>query len=243
MKETYIVCLGDCRPRIAEHSCDEDGLCTTCGGTLAEVVGLDGAEAIENVCERYEMLERRLSSYQALLGLKDEPRAVVVGEKMPRAIALVCNVLAEMLDLAEDAKNYLYWGWTNEATNKSYRVRVSYAEGKSPETLADEATEKLRELLAVIHRDGGHYEEEHGMEKAWQDAMTLSSERIHARDDALEEAAKVCEGLGERFGSLAKAFGVGKSDHAEGGDLCGIKAITAEECAALIRQKKGETDG
>jgi hypothetical protein len=36
----------------------------------------------------------------------------------------------------------------------------------------------LLNLLAVIHRDGGHYTEEHGLEKSVKDAMQLSSERI-----------------------------------------------------------------
>lgn len=36
----------------------------------------------------------------------------------------------------------------------------------------------LRSLLAVIHRDGGHYAYEHGLEKATADAMQLSSERL-----------------------------------------------------------------
>jgi len=34
----------------------------------------------------------------------------------------------------------------------------------------------LSELLAIIHRDGGHYEAQHGTEKAVQDAMN----KIHA---------------------------------------------------------------
>lgn len=31
----------------------------------------------------------------------------------------------------------------------------------------------LRNLLAIIHRDGGHYAAEHGLEKATQDAMSI----------------------------------------------------------------------
>ena len=58
------------------------------------------------------------------------------------------------------------------------------------------------------------------------------------RNDVLEEAALACEKLGSRFARLAEAFGVGKADHAEGGDLCALKAITAEECAAAIRKLK-----
>jgi len=31
--------------------------------------------------------------------------------------------------------------------------------------------DKLRDLLAIIHRDGGHYTEEHGLQKSWEDAI------------------------------------------------------------------------
>ena len=37
---------------------------------------------------------------------------------------------------------------------------------------------RLGELLAVIHRDGGHYTEKHGIDKSWADAMKLSGERL-----------------------------------------------------------------
>ena len=31
----------------------------------------------------------------------------------------------------------------------------------------------LKELLAIIHRDGGHYTEKHGIEKSVKDAITI----------------------------------------------------------------------
>lgn len=40
----------------------------------------------------------------------------------------------------------------------------------------------LCDLLAIIHRDGGHYITEHGLDKAWKDAMQLSSDRIQAQE-------------------------------------------------------------
>lgn len=51
--------------------------------------------------------------------------------------------------------------------------------GKRPDfPAADLARRLLSELLAVIHRDGGHYEQTHGTEKAVADAMvTLATER------------------------------------------------------------------
>ena len=36
----------------------------------------------------------------------------------------------------------------------------------------------LRNLLAIIHRDGGHYTERHGLVKSFQDAMALSAMRL-----------------------------------------------------------------
>ena len=48
----------------------------------------------------------------------------------------------------------------------------------------------LNELLAVIHRDGGHYVQEHGIEKAVEDAIILinkeRSELTHISTAALE---------------------------------------------------------
>lgn len=46
------------------------------------------------------------------------------------------------------------------------------------EAAAQQRSQMLSNLLAVIHRDGGHYEEKHGTEQAVKDAMTLSSERL-----------------------------------------------------------------
>ena len=40
------------------------------------------------------------------------------------------------------------------------------------------ATEMLRDLLAVLHRDGGHYTSRYGLHKSWQDAMQKASELV-----------------------------------------------------------------
>lgn len=56
------------------------------------------------------------------------------------------------------------------------------------------------------------------------------------RDQALEAAAKAIEAtIAEPFERLARAFGVGKSNRPEGGDLAALKAVTAAECAAIVR--------
>lgn len=66
-------------------------------------------------------------------------------------------------------------------------------EAKTAASLTQAATPSehmLRELLAVIHRDGGHYVEEHGLEKVVADAMRLSSERIAALSDVSLEVTQ-----------------------------------------------------
>lgn len=51
----------------------------------------------------------------------------------------------------------------------------------------------LLDMLAVIHRDGGHKTEEIGVGLAWEQAMQLSSERIAAADRIEAQAARIAE--------------------------------------------------
>jgi hypothetical protein len=71
----------------------------------------------------------------------------------------------------ELAKSYLQW-W--DATERA----------ESAERQLAEASHELNNLLAVIHRDGGHYVSEHGKTKAVEDATKLSSSRIGLLQDA-----------------------------------------------------------
>jgi hypothetical protein len=75
----------------------------------------------------------------------------------------------------------------------------------------------LLDLLAIIHRDGGHKTQEMGVKLAWEQAMQLSAERIAAMpaqvvtDDALAAADNFIEwwlGKGGQMkrGELAEAF-------------------------------------
>lgn len=85
-----------------------------------------------------------------------------------------------------------------EATRRLKLMRRARAALASP---SPDTPEKrmLLDLLAVIHRDGGHYTDEHGLAASVADAMLLSSERlpdtpeIEGRGAALEEAAKVAD--------------------------------------------------
>jgi hypothetical protein len=37
---------------------------------------------------------------------------------------------------------------------------------------------RLRELLAILHRDGGHYAQRHGLYKAWLDAKAIAVKAV-----------------------------------------------------------------
>lgn len=95
------------------------------------------------------------------------------------------------------------------------------------EELTKESKQHLSNLLARIHRDGGHYEAEHGTQKAVQDADLLVA-TLHAdlftltkdaERDVLEQAAKRCEAK-EINGNF--------------------RYDTRHECAVAIREMIGE---
>jgi hypothetical protein len=68
--------------------------------------------------------------------------------------------------------------------------------------------QRLGDLLAVIHRDGGHYIAEHGMEKAVAVAMQLSSARITDAEGRQEAERRVvrdeAQAIAERIIQAAK---------------------------------------
>ena len=70
--------------------------------------------------------------------------------------------------------------------------------------------ERMGELLAVIHGDGGHYAEEHGIEKATEDAIAkwhgLVKERDHWRGQA-DEALQLAKVFNPDNGGLADIAG------------------------------------
>lgn len=68
-----------------------------------------------------------------------------------------------------------------------------YKEAQAAHARVNAALAHLGNLLAVIHRDGGQYQARHGAERAVQEAMRISSERIGAeaeRDAARKELAE-----------------------------------------------------
>jgi hypothetical protein len=95
--------------------------------------------------------------------------------------------------------------------------------------------------LAKAREEGRIEGVKHGMANT---SELVGTAITRARTDALIEGVRLgieagageCKArIAEPFARMAKALGVGKSDHARGGDLAAVKAITAEECAAFIR--------
>lgn len=100
------------------------------------------ADALESLRERYRMAEVIADIARLKVRADDTPVPLKDGDKMPIVLAWVCRVLAGCLE-AKGAPNYFGWGWTDEETGKSYRVRVQHETGKSPECVAAEARAEL----------------------------------------------------------------------------------------------------
>lgn len=67
---------------------------------------------------------------------------------------------------------------------------------------ADEMTEDLVHMVCIIHRDGGHYIQQHGLEKAYADAIDILH-RWKTLPDELETERKLAE-LKSMFNAISE---------------------------------------
>lgn len=74
-----------------------------------------------------------------------------------------------------------------------------------PEETVPEAETYLKALLARIHRDGGHYLAEHGLEKAVHDADEIVAE-LNADYDRLRELADGMAEELEHYSTASRAY-------------------------------------
>lgn len=100
----------------------------------------------------------------------------------------------------------------------------------------------LLELLAVIHRDGGHYVEEHGLEKAVADALRLSSERVAG---VVEEGrcVRLIRDMAEQHRNTGPSFGGQRNAEADAMDraadaIAALKASTPSPGIDLAEVKR-----
>jgi hypothetical protein len=75
--------------------------------------------------------------------------------------------------------------------------RRQEARAEKAERERDEARRDLGEILAVIHRDGGHYTGEHGISKSVADAHAAWAAVVRAREKAQAELAFLRKEYGE----------------------------------------------
>lgn len=91
------------------------------------------------------------------------------------------QLAAKDREIAELSRKYDMWRGFVEVM--SDQVTDLIAKVERAEAGRDESRRHLGELLAVIHRDGGQYQAEHGAAKATQDALSkLSSLRCELYD-------------------------------------------------------------
>ena len=86
----------------------------------------------------------------------EEPQVWKYKEEYHRVLCRKCYLAATMVD----AKEVVITAWNTRTDDKHLS--------------------QLRNLLAVIHRDGGHYTEKHGLEKSQHDAIKKVTDLIHS---------------------------------------------------------------
>lgn len=101
--------------------------------------------------------------------------------------ATLQNTESSRKDRIDDSNPYwsAAYGDTCRAIDREMELRQQIEELRS----------KLANLLCRIHRDGGHYLQMHGLEKAWSDADEIVSDLLHQRDQLQSDKRELVEGV------------------------------------------------
>lgn len=102
-------------------------------------------------------------------------------------VALTYSERKLLARINNDNKSYVTWDDRQNVLKLVYRLCALYAQPQ-PMTQTDAARD-LSNLLARIHRDGGHYEAEHGTDKAVADADDKVAP-LNAMMDAARDAKR-----------------------------------------------------
>ena len=105
------------------------------------------------------------------------------------------------LDMERAVAGGMSWISHGEADNFVRRIRRALTERKAPGEVEGLVERLLNDLLAVIHRDGGHRQAEVGLEQAWMEAMM----QVPFLLDAPAELASLKQQLAEREEALREA--------------------------------------
>jgi len=136
------------------------------------------ADLLESIRERYRMAEVIADIARMKIRADDTPVPLKDGDKMPMILSWVCRTLAGCLE-AKGAPNYFGWGWTDNETGKSYRIRVQHEGGKSPEQVAAEARDERDAALERVR----------SMEDRAADRDAVTAAALTERDELLATIA------------------------------------------------------
>ncbi|MFN8681249.1 hypothetical protein ACDP63_08860 [Paracoccus sp. P2] len=109
------------------------------------------------------------------------------------------------------------------------------------EAARDANAKWLGELLAVIHRDGGHYQSQHGDEKAVDEAHMIVARLLTERDEAraqvamaYEAAAKTCSLAATNYLGKGADTDLGSRSRAICDVACRIRALIPADAKAAL---------
>ena len=112
------------------------------------------------------------------------------------------------------------------ATSKERRESLTHVAAER-----DEARRDLGEILAVIHRDGGHYTGEHGISKSVADAHATWAAVVRERDEARAEVERLQERVATQDDGLR-----------HGEQVCARLVAERDEARAEVERLRLERD-
>ncbi len=101
-----------------------------------------------------------------------------------------CNFDAKGICKDHDSNYALCHKYTAEIMTEMWEAKKAYNEAAVER---DRMGHKLLNLLALIHRDGGHYTSEHGLEKSYLDAAEIRGQQLNALDVLEKALSKIRE--------------------------------------------------
>jgi len=139
------------------------------------VVGLNSDKSIKQIKGEHRPIVPEAERYIMLKNLETVNSVMLFDE--PDPLRLITMIGPEVLVKGGD------WG-SNEIVGSEFVlerggsvVRIPLVEGSSSTNIINKIEHRYKhplfELLAIMHRDGGHYVDKHGVDKAVKDAMKI----------------------------------------------------------------------
>lgn len=130
--------------------------------------------------------------FQEWDGRRVSPDGDCVDAEYARLLARDLSAATDSLGQARDDIAEIRRQHQREANE--WKTDEELAEQLRIERAAREAAEYMGNLLAIVHRDGGHYVDEHGTVKATDDAINIIND-LRQRAESAEFKLKQCDCL------------------------------------------------